>query len=284
MQVKLEEQKSPNPSLEFPVEISPQKSKRVEWIAHHGLDIDKYQDRFYELSDKGYRLTVTCSYEVNDQVKHAGIWIKKEGPPWCAYSGMTSIRYQNRFNDLVDEGYRLALVNGYSVKGEDRYTAIWVKESGPKWITYHNLTSSQYQDKFDELVNSGYRLVHVSGYSVRGEDRYAAIWTKETGPKWAAYHNLTSEQLRSRYDELHDQWYHLTCICGYEVEGQARYAGIWIKKGGRGWYAYSSLTMDQYQNKFETLANRGFRPTYINGYVINNEEKYATIWARNRLG
>jgi hypothetical protein len=38
----------------------------------------------------------------------------------------------------------------------------------------HGLNSVQYQATFDELVGQGFRLELVSGYSVGGQDRFAA--------------------------------------------------------------------------------------------------------------
>ena len=49
---------------------------------------------------------------------------------------------------------------------------------GPAWQARHGLSSAQYQATFDQLVAGGYRLELVSGYSVAGQDRFAAIWTK----------------------------------------------------------------------------------------------------------
>jgi Bacterial tandem repeat domain 1 len=48
----------------------------------------------------------------------------------------------------------------------------------PAWQARHGLTSEQYQATFDQLVAEGYRLELVGGYSVAGQDRFAAIWTK----------------------------------------------------------------------------------------------------------
>src|SRR5262249_19048358 len=42
----------------------------------------------------------------------------------------------------------------------------------------HGLTSAQYQAEFNSLVGQGYRPVRVSGYTVAGQDYYAAIWEK----------------------------------------------------------------------------------------------------------
>ncbi|MDE2387832.1 MAG: hypothetical protein KGN35_01915 [Betaproteobacteria bacterium] len=40
---------------------------------------------------------------------------------------MTPAQYQVIFNDLVKQGYRLELVNGYSIRGQDHIAAIWTK-------------------------------------------------------------------------------------------------------------------------------------------------------------
>jgi len=50
--------------------------------------------------------------------------------------------------------------------------------SAPAWQARHGLTSAQYQATFDQLVGEGYRLELFNGYSVAGQDRFAAIWTK----------------------------------------------------------------------------------------------------------
>jgi hypothetical protein len=59
------------------------------------------------------------------------------------------------------------------------------------WQAYHSMSSSQYQQQFNTLV-SGYNLVHVSGYSVGGMGRFAAIWNDGPSAAWVARHDQTS--------------------------------------------------------------------------------------------
>jgi len=76
------------------------------------------------------------------------------------------------------------------------------------WQARHGLTSAQYQATFDELLSQGYRLVQVSGYSVNGEDRYAAIWEQRgelppiTGnavPELAVFDQVMQRFMADRY-------------------------------------------------------------------------------------
>src|SRR3712207_1774234 len=48
-------------------------------------------------------------------------------------------------------------------------------------VARHGLTPGQYQLEFDKWVSQGYRLTDVDGYSLRGAERYAAIWERMSG-------------------------------------------------------------------------------------------------------
>src|ERR1700730_18299359 len=117
-----------------------------------------------------------------------------DAAPWQARHGMTSAEYQQVFNKLTGQGYRLIEVSGYEVGGQDRYAAIWEQRAGPPWEARHGLTSVQYQQTFNDLQGKGYRLIQVSGYAVKGQDFYAAIWEKRSGSPWQARHGMTSAQ------------------------------------------------------------------------------------------
>lgn len=79
---------------------------------------------------------------------------------------MTASDYQMAFNKYVADGYRLVWVNGYTVNGSGRYTAIWEKSPGPEWIARYGLSAADYQRDFDSLVKQGYRLKLVSVVNV----------------------------------------------------------------------------------------------------------------------
>ena len=150
-----------------------------------------------------------------------------QAQPWVARNGLTSPQYQQEFNKWVALGYRLTDVSGYQVGGVARYAAIWEQKFGPAWIAQHGLASAQYQETFTNLVNRGYRLTHVSGYGLNGQDFYAAIWELGSGPAWVARHGLTSSAYQQEFDKWAALGYRLTDVSGYEVGGIARYAAIW---------------------------------------------------------
>ena len=140
-----------------------------------------------------------------------------------------------------------------------RYAAIWEKTGGPAFVARHEMTSQAYQQEFDKLTGQGYCLELVSGYSVGGQARYAAIWEKKTCPAYVARHGLTSAAYQKEFDTLvGQQGYRLKLVSGYDVGGQDFYAAIWEKTGGPAFVARHGLTSQAYQQEFDKLAGQGY--------------------------
>jgi hypothetical protein len=97
----------------------------------------------------------------------AAIWEQDGGPPFNARHNLTAGEYQQAFDELVGQGFRLTCVSGYSVGGEERFAAIWEQDGGPPFNARHNLTAGEYQQAFDELVGQGFRLRLVNGFDSR---------------------------------------------------------------------------------------------------------------------
>ncbi|KAG0258133.1 hypothetical protein BG011_003501 [Mortierella polycephala] len=204
-----------------------------------------------------------------------------QGQVWQARHGMTSSAFQTQFSEFVDQGYRLTHVDGYGINNAPLYAAIWEKTSGPAWVAKHGLTDPQYQTQFDTLIKSGYRPTKVSGYTVSGSARYAAIWEKSSGPAWAARHGLTSAQYQSAFNTYISQGYRLKHISGYAVGTSARYAAIWEKSSGPAFAARHGLTVEKFQKEFDALVAKGYRLLLVDGYTVNGTNLYAGIWEKS---
>ena len=150
------------------------------WQARHGLTAAQYQAAFDQFTGDGYVLDWVSGYFDGNQDLYAAIWRKRQGAPaWQARHGLTAAEYQAFFDNVTAQGYKPVVVSGYSDGMQDRYAAIFRQIPGaPAWQARHGLPPAQYQTTFDQLVAQGYRLELVSGYSVAGQDHFAATWTK----------------------------------------------------------------------------------------------------------
>jgi len=98
------------------------------WQARHGLTSADYQAFFNTVTAQGYKPVVVCGYGDGVQDRYAAIFRQIPGvPAWQARHGLTPAQYQTTFDQLVAEGYRLEVVSGYSVGGQDDIAAIWTK-------------------------------------------------------------------------------------------------------------------------------------------------------------
>ena len=233
--------------------------------ARHRLTADQYQQTFDQLGAQGYRLVHVAGYDVDGADHYVAMWFLGGGPAWQARHRLTAGEYQQTFDELGAQGYRLIDVSGYAINGEDHYAGIWLQAGGPAWQARHRLTAGEYQQTFDELGAQGYRLVHVSGYVVNGQDRYAGIWIQEDGPAWQARHRLTADEYQQTFDELGAQGYQLMQVCGYSLNGRDFYAARWQLQQGT-WQSWVALSGDDYQTRLEDLGSRGFRLVDVSGY------------------
>jgi hypothetical protein len=149
------------------------------------------------------------------------------------------------------------------------------------WVARHGMTSAQYQSEFNAWTAQGFRLTHVSGYTVGGQARFAAIWEQKPGPAWVARHGLTSAQYQAEFDAWVRQGYRLVVVDGYESGGEARYAAIWEQKTGPAWIARHGMTSSEYQNEFNTRVGQGYRLTWVQGYGVGGFDYYAAIWEKS---
>ena len=250
------------------------------YAARHGLTGAQYQQEFNQKKNQGYRLTMVDGYGVGGQARYAAIWEKINGPAYEARHGLTSAQYQAEFNKWKGEGYRLTLVEGYGVGSQTLYAAIWEKKNGPAYEARHGLTAAQYQQEFNHWTGQGYRLTHVSGYTVGGDDRYAAIWEKTGGPAWLARHGLNGANYQTAFDNAYYRAYKLKLVSGYAEGNSARYAAIFESTGA--WSQSGLKTIDDtvktFVNKYDVpgasiAVTKDGRLVFAQGYGHANKEQ-----------
>ena len=196
--------------------------------ARHGMPAPVYQATFDQLNAQGYRLRRVSGYSLDDDPRFAAIWEQVGGPPFQARHGMTSPEYQQIFDQLAGQGYRLTWVSCYPAGDGPRYAAIWEQRGGSPWVARHGMSSPGYQAAFDQYSDQGYRLQMVSACGEAGATSFAAIWEKTASPPWEAHHDMSSSQYQQTFDRLvHSRGYRLVDVSGYDRDGEPTYAAIW---------------------------------------------------------
>jgi len=152
--------------------------------------------------------------------------------------------------------------------------------SHAQWESRHNLSSAQYQSFVDDCVKKGMRPISVSGYTVGGSERYAAVYEKKSGPAWIAKHGLSAAEYQNQITTLDKQGYVISFISAFEVGGQVKYAGIWEKKNVV-YIARHGQNAAQAQTEFNNNTKNGYRLIFITCYESGNTAYYASIYEKS---
>ena len=207
------------------------------------------------------------------------ICLTTKAQQFVAHHGMTAAEYQNKFNTYKNQGYRLTQIDGYAVGNTAFFAAIWKKANGPAYFSHHNMTAADYQNKFNDYNKQGYRLVQVDGYAVGNTVYYAGIWEKVAGD-YKAHHGMTAADYQQKFETYKAQGYHVSWISGYGVGGAAQYAAIWDKSNPPEYVTHHVMTNADYQTKFNSYFQQGYRLKMVSAYNIGSTDYYAAIWEK----
>ena len=149
-----------------------------------------------------------------------------------------------------------------------------------QWVAKHNMSPADYQAAITDATGKGMRPICISGYTVNGSERYAALFEKKNGPAWVAKHGMSGADYQNQFTALTGQGYQVSFISGYEVGGQAKYAAIWEKKNTN-YIARHGQTAAQFQAEFNTNTGNGYRLIFMTCYGVSNTVYYASIFEKS---
>ncbi len=96
---------------------------------------------------------------------------------------------------------------------------------------------------------------------------------------WIARHDMSSASYQSTFNDLKAKGYRPVCVNGYTENGKERYEALWQKPASTpAWAAHHGMSSATYQSTFNDLTKKGYRLTWISGYAVNGQAKFAAIW------
>lgn len=148
------------------------------WIAYSGLTNAQHQVQFNNLVGLGYRASIISVVEdFNGVARYSGLYDQSNVGGWVALTGLTSAQYNAEFANQANAGRALAYLNGYTINGSPRFTAIWNSNVPNSWVGVHDRTSAQFQSDFDLRTGQGLLTRIVTGYDNGGTANFAGLWT-----------------------------------------------------------------------------------------------------------
>ncbi len=164
------------------------------------------------------------------------------------------------------------------------YSASLAFEKGIGWYSFRDLTSSEFSKKFKQYKEKGYMMIDIDVYKVGSALRYSMIWRENTEQRgWAEFRNMSSETYSKKWKEFRDKGYRPHDIESYRINGQQKYAGIWVQnKEGYSWSSKRNLKASEYGEYFKTQKSKGRRMIDMEAYQTSGGLRYSAIWVQNK--
>lgn len=248
-------------------------------VARHGIRATDYQCTFDQLTGAGYRLDWIDGSNLDGNAYFNALFVPDDRVPWRAYHGMSGSRYQSRFDEMKEAGFRLVRVDSYLSGGSVRYTAIFDKSEGSAYSAYHGLSGAEHQARFDELVPKGYRPTSLSVVAVNGQNRYTALYEKGIPGSFYVKSTLSPAEYQATFYQQRRQGRRPVYLNGYtDADDNPRLVAIFSSEPNNPFRARHGLLGGQYQNEWQTNTDDSYRTEVVTAYEGANRLYYAAIW------
>ena len=202
---------------------------------------------------------------------------------WTSYRLMDTKSYDANLNEIKHKGYYPVDVE--ITGGKIRTYSLIARENieGYKWAIHTQLTSEQYNTKWNELKSQGYRPIDQESYTLNGKQYYAGIWINENTP-WVSYRNLTSDEFNQRFQENQSRNYLPIDVDGYVMNGKLYFSGIFVQNTQNlQWFIRRNILVKDYSSHFFEMSGKGYRLHSNNSYFFSGEQYFASIWVKDDL-
>ncbi len=217
------------------------------------------------------------------------IWPSAKKPCWypggkseIAKHGIAENKYQEEFSKIWGCGYYPVWVDAYDVAGKTFFNTIFRYNSNNYAVEVrHDMTKESYQQEYNTWVKEkGYRLQQIDNYNDAGKLKFAAIFIKKPGQPQAqpAYHAQSPEEHQVLFDKYTGDGYVPVNVSVVSVGGKKYYSAFYEKRNVGGSVLKSSLSQQEYQDKFDEMKGKNWEQVYINAYHHDGQTRFSVIW------
>jgi CubicO group peptidase (beta-lactamase class C family) len=208
-------------------------------------------------------------------------------PKFEAYHGKDSQFHQTRFDALAPKGWRMISLSVHGNPSNPRYSAVWVKEHGPKYVAVHGLPISKYQKWFDDQTKKHYSPVIVSAAGGGANAVVAAVFEKGLKKGWIAKHGLVNGD---DYDQSTIEFWckkaredGLLLRSGsiYGSSLQPLYIAVWHEEREAHWNWRTAESTSTYQTWFNAFREVPLRPGFV---TLSEYQVYFSAFRDDSVG
>lgn len=210
------------------------------------------------------------------------IWPPRKVTKEYVRHGYPAKSFQRLFDHLVDSGYELEWLDGYSVGERVFFNFVW-KPKKRLFRAYFGLNASKYQSKFAAAKKNGYVPTMVDSYTLKGKVYYNVIF-KKTSVKYMTRHGLTFNEHKKLMNEAKKKKLSPINISVVSIKSKRLYTVLYHQENISNWQIKSQVKETLYQKYYDENKKNGRSPIYLNAYKHNGEVYLTTVFAKKSRG
>jgi CubicO group peptidase (beta-lactamase class C family) len=256
------------------------------WASARNLDPVEFSTHYADMYKEGYMVTDIEVVEMDGIERISAAWQKNpDNRGWNEVRNLSHEEFSDTWNRMRDMGYRLIDQESYVLDGSRMYAGVWVENIEKlDWLSYRNVDSDEFSLRHTRYRGQGFMMIDVEAYQVGSALLYSAVWVENTEDlDWIIWRDLTSAQFTEKFQEYREK-YRMIDVESYFFNGVQYYAGIWVEnKTGRHWVVWRDMTAKQYNDRWLSLRDAGFRLINFEVYQTADGWRYAGIWRQNGI-
>jgi hypothetical protein len=233
---------------------------------------------FDHLADSGFWLEWLDAYSVGGHPYLNFVWRPAEGP-WRAFFLIDSQRYQDEFDQAVEDGYSPLQVESSLVNGHIRYSVIFRKGLPGKWLARHGLTTAEHDQVLDEATDQSMRPVNSSVVSVGGQRFYTDLYRDWDSGSWLLRSQVEEADYQALYNENAEAGRRPVYVNQYMHNGTPYVSVLFAQKPTGARKDRHGMSSAQYQQEFESAHAAGMLTRAVSAFDgAQSQHRYIAIW------
>jgi CubicO group peptidase (beta-lactamase class C family) len=158
----------------------------------------------------------------------------------------------------------------------------------PEFVTYHDVLGSEHQRRFNDLYGQGFRIISLTVYGNRDQPRYAAVWVKRAGSRWAAIHGVDARGFQAAFDTWAQRGFTPTIIAATGPSDNPVFAAVFeetrepIPLTRHGLVSGSDADPRTIEYWLKEARSRNWIPTTLAIYGSAQAPRFVTVLEPNR--